>query len=129
MPAPLHAEIVIVNVRGEALSAIVDEADTKVGGLYHVLHAEVAIINGRRQPFGDLQRWSPSSTTVGRPLDAIAVGVIAKVDVLYQRRRSTVSVHVDQSAPRLRVGSLGPSCDEESSVRHVAFWRGCWDGR
>ena len=78
---------------------------------------------------GGLQQWSPSSTTVGRPLDAIAVGVIAKVDVLYQRRRSTVSVHVAQSAPRLRVGSLGPSCDEESTVRHVAFWRGCWDGR
>ena len=36
MPAPLHAEIVIVNVRGEALSSIVDEADTKVGGLYHL---------------------------------------------------------------------------------------------
>jgi hypothetical protein len=51
MPAPLHAEIVIVNVRGEALIAIVDEAGAKVGGLHHVLHAEVAIINGRRRPW------------------------------------------------------------------------------
>ena len=93
MPAPLHAEIVIVNVRGEALSAIVDEADTKVGGLYHVLHAEVAIINGRRQPFGDLQRWSPLSTTVGRPLDAIAEG-------RREGRRALSEEEVDGVGPR-----------------------------
>ena len=59
----------------------------------------------------------------------IANEVVAKVDAFYRRRRPTMVARVAQSAPRLRVESLGPSYGEECSVRHVAFWRGCWDGR